>query len=81
MSQPAAREEGAKVWERRVPRAAAMSGMRARRWRAISRTMVTPQARRRLEVGGVEGLETRVTAGGDPPNATRDSSGGGGGGL
>eukprot|EP00962_Isochrysis_galbana_P008996 scaffold2501_cov113-Isochrysis_galbana.AAC.4 len=29
-SQPAAREAGAKAWERRVPRAAAMSGMRAR---------------------------------------------------
>eukprot|EP00962_Isochrysis_galbana_P016065 scaffold4596_cov109-Isochrysis_galbana.AAC.4 len=38
-SQPDARGLGAKAWARRVPRAAAMSGTRARRWGAISRTM------------------------------------------
>eukprot|EP00962_Isochrysis_galbana_P047159 scaffold19191_cov134-Isochrysis_galbana.AAC.2 len=40
MSHAAAWASGAKTWARRVPRVAPMSGMRARRWRAISRTAV-----------------------------------------
>eukprot|EP00962_Isochrysis_galbana_P000643 scaffold183_cov108-Isochrysis_galbana.AAC.1 len=59
-----------------------MRGTRARRWRAISRVKVTPQARRRF-VSGVEGLELEAgeTGAGSPPDAAGDGGSDGGGGL